>query len=198
MHSLIVILIVFMIIVLLGIFYWYTDYYYLVNVPKETNSKDSTNTTSSKTTTDDKLTKIEKLLGKESKTHVSILNNYSDGLLESRIVNLIMNKGNFYIYSNKSAYHNIQLSKDNRVSILKYIKEGKIHKQILLYGKLDVIKDIDDLILYKLNVDHRKVSITYENGPIQITDYSFDDKGERAIRTDLNNVSKVFSYIKDL
>lgn len=191
MSPLITLLIIFLILFLIWTFYYYTTYN--LEFSSVVNNKDN-----SKGNSDDKLTKIEKQLGKESRAHISILNNYSDGMLESRIVTLIINKGNFYIYSNKSSYHNIQLSKDNRVSVLQYIKEDKVHKQILLYGKLDIIKEFDDLILYKMNVEHRKISITYENGPTQITDYSFDNKGDRELRTNLKNVSKVFSYIKDL
>ena len=174
--------IIILILILIGIFYFITYYSNYIIKPKNEILKDEK----------------DDIFGKEQKTQISIISNFSDGIINSRVMSLIIVKGSYYIYSNKDAYHVKQFEKDNRVSILSYIREGAIYKQILLYGTLDQINEINNLIIYKLSIDHRKVSITYENGPLQTTNYTYDGKENKEIITDLREVIDVIKIIKSI
>lgn len=163
-----------LLILMIFIFYVYTNYLYLNE--EQTVKKEE---------------KQEKKELPKNESHLSVLSNYSDGLIQSRVISLIINNGNFYTYSNKSSYHVKQLEIDNRVSILSYIKEGSIYKQQLLYGKLDIIYEDESLIFYKVSVEHRKMSVTYDSDNIRKTNYMFDSKITKEIKTDLNKVIEV-------
>ena len=199
-----ILLIIISIMILIALFYFTTYYsYYII----ESNSIDSIEKESIKIDTlknEEKSSKIDDrnessdIFGKEEKTQLSIISNFSDGMIHSRVMSLLVVKGSYYVYSNKKAHHVNQFEKDNRVSILSYIREGSIYKQIILYGSLDQINETNNLIIYKLSIDHRKVSITYENGPIQTTNYTYDGKENDEIITDLREVIDVVKIIKSI
>lgn len=133
----------------------------------------------------------------KGKKTFAILNNYGDNQLESRIMNIIIYKGQYYTYSNKNSYHVKQLYDNNRVSLLIYSQEDKIDKQILLYGYLDIVKEFDDTILYKLEIENRKISITRETISNQITNYSYDNKDDREIKLGVDDIDEIINYIKE-
>lgn len=204
-----VVIAIILILVLIGLFYFTVNYDYLVVKPKRKDVDKILEDEGKKNCSDKCLDKCKLKnsgqetppvvnLGKENKSTMSIMSNYSNGVIESRVINLIPYRGNFYVYSNKDAYHVHQLEVDNRVSIMSYIKDGYVYKQILLYGVLDRIDEIDGLVLYKMSVEHRKISLTYENGPIQTTTQSYDGKDGIELKTDLVSVGNIIKYIKSL
>lgn len=180
-------LVIITILVLIAIFYFTTSYHYYDVKPVLGVKTDRLNK-------DDEQT----IFGKEEKTQISIVSNFSDGIIHNRVMNLMIIKGNYYIYSNKDNHHVKQLQKDNRVSILTYLKEGSVYTQKQLYGTLDEINEIENLIIYKLSIQHRKASITYENGPIQKTKYTFDGREGLETNTDLRNVVDAIRLIKSM
>lgn len=193
------------ILILIGLFYFTTSYEYcdikpLIgiksrnNVENEPVNINSPKIEQNQTNRND----MSDFFGKEEKTQLSIISNFSDGMIHSRVMSLLVVKGSYYVYSNKNAHHVKQFERDNRVSILSYIREGAIYKQVMLYGSLDQINETNNLVIYKLSVDHRKICITYENGPIQTTNYTYDGKENSEIITDLREVIDVVKIIKSI
>lgn len=131
---------------------------------------------------------------KEEKFKIAILNNYGSGVIESRIVNVIIDKvkNKYYISSNKETYHVKQLNTDNRVSLLICHKINNVFKQKLLYGKLEVVENSDTLILYELIVEHCKNAITKENKKERITTYTYDGTDKKEIRTEFCEMGELF------
>lgn len=183
-------LIIISILILIALFYFTTCYSYYKVELKESVNKKSDNVSSN--------LEEEKsnFFGNEEKTQLSIMSTFSDGMIHSRVMSLMIVKGSYYLYSNKNSHQVKQLENDNRTTILSYIKEGAVYKQIILYGTLDQINETENLIIYKLSIDHRKVCITYENGPIQTTNYTYDGRENKEIVTDLREVIDVVKIIK--
>lgn len=124
------------------------------------------------------------------------LSNYFNNMIETRVINVISNNGELYFYTNKNSIHSEQLKDNNRVSILMYTKEENVNKQVFIDGFCEPIKKLDDLILYKVNIKNRKVSVTYDEKDIQVTNYSFNQKHGRELRTNYREVSELVKYIK--
>lgn len=161
--------------------------FYYVTLPQENNAIRNNNISNSKTCDD-----INK-----NKKRFAILSNYGDNQIELRIMNIIIYKGQYYTYSNKNSYHVKQLSVNNKVSLLIYSQEDKIDKQTLLYGYLDVVKEFEDMILYKLEIENRKISITRETISNQITNYSYDNKDDKELKIGIDNIDEIINYIKE-
>lgn len=169
--SLVFLVIVFLLI-MIGAFYWFTSYHIMI---------------------EDEIEKDENNKFKDVK--FCVLTNYSNNKIEARIVNVIHNKGDLYIYSNISSYHVKQLDDNNYISLLMYTKNSNISKQILIYGYLDKIKELDNLILYKVIKINCKKSVTYEDGDFQITNLSYNDKDGKEIKTSFKELSELIKSV---
>lgn len=171
MNQLIIFFIIIFLLILIGIYYWFITPDVIV-----------------KTNNENKIIKNE--------VKMCTLSNFSSGKIETRVINVVVNNGEIYFYSNKNTYHVEQLKEDNRVSILMYTKDGNLHKQVLIYGYCEPIKMLDDLILYKVISENRKVSVTYDEKEIQVTNYSYNNKNGKEIRTNYKEVSELIQYVK--
>lgn len=120
---------------------------------------------------------------------IALVANRGSDYLEVRAMNVIISNSQYYVYSNKQAYHVKQLEIDNRVSILIYTKQGESMKQVLLYGELEIINETKNLILYKLNIDHRKIAITVDTSETRSTSYSYDGMDQKELVTNFNEVN---------
>jgi len=171
MSRIITFLIILVILISLGLFYYYTlePEIILCNEVKE----------------------IPKLPSDEFK--IAILCNYGCDIIETRIVNVIIYKNEYYLFSDKRSYHVHQLNNDNRVSLLICCKVGNIYKQTLLYGKVEIIQSSKNLILYKLNIEHRKISISREDEKERVTNYNFDQTDPKELTTNFNELSELIS-----
>lgn len=126
---------------------------------------------------------------------VAFIANRGTNYLEARIINVMIAKGQYYVYSNKTAYHVEQLQNDNRVSLLIYTKQGESMKQTLLYGELESVKDTPNLILYKLNIDARKIAITVDTCESRSTSYSFNGNDQKHLVTDFTELNALISHL---
>lgn len=126
---------------------------------------------------------------------IAFLANRGSNYLEARIVNVIIAKSQYYVYSDKKAYHVEQLQNDNRVSLLIYTKQGETMKQVLLYGELESVNDTPNLILYKLKIDHRKVGITVETSLNRSTSYTYDGGNQKDLVTDFSELNALVSSL---
>lgn len=104
---------------------------------------------------------------KRETTKLAILNTINFDKIETNIVNVIIYNDTYYIYSNKN------FNEENKVSLFIYLEQ---HKNIL-YGKLDKLIRIDDISIYKLIIENKKIN----NCEVDI---------------DLNQITKIVNYIK--
>lgn len=168
----ITILVILIILILFGLFYWYTLETELVEPQEE---KEVT----------------VKLLSDEFK--IATLSNYGHDVIETRIVNVIIYKNQYYLFSDKTSYHVQQLNNNNRVSLLICYKVGNIYKQTLLYGKVEIVQSSKNLILYKLNIEHRKISISRENKEDRTTNYTYDQTDPKELTTNFSELSELIA-----
>lgn len=173
MSGLITFFVILLLIIMLGIYYWITSY----NVETTINKND----VSFKTDHDAKF---------------CVLSNYSNDKVEMRIVNVISNKNELYVYSNNNSHHTKQLNDNNYVSLLMYTKTGNINKQVLVYGYLDRFKSLDDLTLYKVHILNRKISVTYDEGEYQITSLLYNNKDPKEIKTSYRELSELVKSVR--
>lgn len=128
---------------------------------------------------------------------VAFLANRGTNYLEARIINVIIAKSQYYVYADKKAYHVEQLQNDNRVSLLIYTKQGESMKQVLLYGELEPINETLNLILYKLNIDSRKIAITTETPESRSTTYTFNGNDQKNLVTEVSELNILVSNLKN-
>lgn len=138
----------------------------------------------------------EEVMKKCTDQKLSVLSNYFDGKVESRVVNVVIYKNEFYTYANVNLKRIQQLSQNNVVSLLMYIREGSIKKQILLYGQLELVRQIDDLCIYKFVVENRKTTFTKDTNDSHITNYKYNNESSVEIKNTYANIVDVVSYIK--
>lgn len=128
---------------------------------------------------------------------VAILMNYNNYRIESRVVNTIIHNAVYYIYLDKNNYHYRQLNDDNRVSLLTYFKEGNIYKQILLYGILDEIKEFDGIVLYRLIIDNRKITVTRDDESHRRSNYTYDNRDPKESKLNFDTLVDIATHIKE-
>lgn len=126
---------------------------------------------------------------------IAFLANRGTNYLEARIINVIIAKSQYYVYSDKKAYHVQQLEKDNRVSLLIYTKQGESMKQVLLYGELEPVNETCNLNLYKLNIDSRKIAITVETEETRSTSYTFNGGDQKNLVTDFSELNALIAHL---
>lgn len=137
---------------------------------------------------------IEKVTkNKTPDINIAFLSNIGTHYLESRIVNAIIKEGQYFIYSNKNAYHVKQLKENNKVSLLIYTKVGESMKQVLLYGELEIKNETENLVLYKLNIDKRKISITVDTEEKRETYYTYEGNYGTNIVTNFNELNMLIA-----
>ncbi len=172
MNPVIIFLVIIFLLILIGTYYWYTAYE--IQVFKHEVKKPVTN-----------------------EVKMCTLSNYYNGIIETRVINVISDGGELYFYSHKNSKHVEQLKDNNRVTLLMYTKDGNINKQVVIDGNCEQIKQLDDLILYKVFIKNRKISVTYDEKDIQVTNYSYNNNYGRELRCNYKEISELVKYAKD-
>jgi general stress protein 26 len=103
--------------ILIGTYYWYTAYE--IQVVKHEIKKPVTN-----------------------EVKMCTLSNYYNGIIETRVINVISDGGELYFYSHKNSKHVEQLKDNNRVTLLMYTKDGNIF--INKYLLMVIVKNINN------------------------------------------------------
>lgn len=144
---------------------------------------------------DNEMSTFKPDIKKQDDYKIAFMANRGSDYLEVRAMNVIISNSQYYVYSDKKAYHVKQLELDNRVSLLIYTKQGESMKQVLLYGELETVNETKNLILYKLKIDHRKIAITVDASETRSTSYTYDGVDQKELVTNFSELNALIANL---
>ena len=194
MNPIVTLFVIFILIILIG-FFWYYTRYVLVAVNVNSNNKDLIDQRLEKLKSENQSSENKSNDLKESRYSVTIISNLHEGELKSRAINLITKGGKYYIYLPKDSNFASEIEIDSKATLCTYIYTKDLQLQINLVGEFTLIKSFEKLNIYELIVKHKKISKTSKVKDNEITSTTYDNKEIGKQVVSLSSLKDVLLFI---
>lgn len=125
----------------------------------------------------------------------SFLSNIQSNYLNVKSVSSFKIDDKYYVILNKNDSTVNEIENNNSVSLLIVDNSVESLNETLLYGELEIKKQGENLILYVLKINKRRISITTESNNSKTTYTSVDGSSPTNIKI---NTDEIFNFLSDM